>query len=392
MPSLGPVVRVALAERATRLEISCESAWRVAFEGRSRAPLDAPAGATWIFEADRSSGGARVRVTNEADAVLGAFEGTLVAYAESTGAFLRTHARPYRGYFVLTAGNDGLLLVNRLRLEDYVPSVVGNEIGKSGKDLLEAFKAQAVAARTYALLRSQKRAGQPFDVTDDHMDQVYTGLVGESEAVLAATRATAGEIITAHGEPVEAVYSSTCGGRTATRSEVWGEDDEGHLRSKKDRERGEDLCKASPLYRWSFTWKADEFRRIVAANGPAARRNGAFPDGPIESVKVKGRTSSGRVRTLEIETKGGRFSIERDAIRWALRQPKEGTPPLPSSAFDIKVRKEHGQIVSITAEGRGYGHGVGMCQFGAMALSREGRSYEHILRHYYHGIKIRRVY
>jgi stage II sporulation protein D len=390
-PSSGPVVRVALARGASGIEVSSRAPWRVAFEGRSRVPLDAPAGTTWTFEAERGSAAGRIRIVNGSGQPLGSFDGTLVAYSENGDAPLETHDRAYRGYFVVTAEPEGLFLVNRLRMEDYVGGVVGNEIGKTGGDLFEAIKAQAVAARTYAMIRVQKRARESFDLTDDHMDQVYTGVTGESDVVLEACRETAGEVVTRGGRPVEAVYSSTCGGRTATRSEVWGESDEGHLRSRKDRQNGRDLCQDSPLYRWTVSWTAEEFVRIASANYPHSG-NGSFPAGELESVKVRDRTSSGRVQVLEIETRGGSCRLERDGIRWVLRQPKTGTPLLPSSAFEVEVQKRDGRIETVVAKGRGYGHGVGMCQFGAMGLSRLGHGYEDILRYYYHGVHVERVY
>jgi stage II sporulation protein D len=112
----------------------------------------------------------------------------------------------------------------------------------------------------------------------------------------------------------------------------------------------------------------------------------------LREVKVRKRSESGRVKELLVRTSKRSVVVYGDAIRWAVRRSSNGNPPLRSTCFDVRVEKGRGGITKVILRGRGFGHGVGMCQMGALGMSREGYGYEKILRHYYRGIELRRLY
>ncbi len=321
------------------------------------------------------------------------FHETFLLFPETRGGVMKLDGASYRGYLVMTARPSGLAVVNRLNLEDYVRGVVGNEIGRGGGPAkLEAQKAQAVAARTYAYIKITERGQNRFDLYDSDLDQVYTGAAGESQDVNRAVQETAGQLLYHEGRPAVAYYSSTCGGRTAHPTEVWNGAGPGHLKSVRDRGRGGDYCSQAARYKWRVTWDADAFMRAFRTYYPRFHPYDGKPFGKLRDVKIRKRGKSGRATLLEITTSSGRYAVERDAIRWTLRRPEAGNPALLSTYFDLDVKKRDGEVREVIANGKGYGHGVGLCQMGAVEMSRQGKSYRDILTHYFPGIEIRKLY
>src|SRR5690606_14381439 len=165
-----------------------------------------------------ASGSDLVVVTPQGRTTVG---GMLMARATNDG-FLRIAGQPYRGTATVRTPRPGrVTVVNEVDMEQYLLGVVPYEIGRVGPELLEASKAQAVAARTYAYRYLGRRASLGFDVFATVEDQVYGGAEGEHPPVSEAVLATAGEILTYRGEPIEAFYHSTCAGQTAAIEEVW---------------------------------------------------------------------------------------------------------------------------------------------------------------------------
>jgi stage II sporulation protein D len=384
------VVRVALRSDVAEVRVGCTRTWRIGFEGRRLRPNYVTPQEVWTF---RHSGGSGIQAIDSAGNDRGVFHETMLLYPDAQGSEMRLEGAEYRGFFVLVARSTGLLLINRVLLEDYLRGVVGNEIGRRAADgRREALKAQAVAARSYTFAQLGGRRDGSFDVFDSELDQVYSGVPGESPDVDAAVFATAGEVLLHGGEFAIAYYSAVCGGRTADAEEVWNGRGRGHLKSRRDRVSGKDLCSESAHFRWRVEWDGETFMEIFRRFYPRfhAWRGGSF--GELRDVKIRRRGPSDRVIALEVETTTGRFRVERDAIRWTLRRPESGSPALKSTAFDVDVKRSKGRVTRVVVNGRGYGHGVGLCQAGAVAMSRLGRSYRDILHHYYSGVEIRRVY
>jgi stage II sporulation protein D len=294
----------------------------------------------------------------------------------------------YRGRLELLAVEEAeITVVNLLPLEDYLLGVVPLEIGPRAREELAAVEAQAIAARTYAVSHLDGHLEMGFDLFGSVEDQVYGGIDAERQESTDAVRATAGQILTYDGLPIRAYYHSTCGGRTAAIDEVLDRSAAPYLQSVSDRAPdGSDWCSISPRYRWSSSWSSEEL------NGPVrdelARMFGEQPGalGSIEGFRVKDRTESGRVRSLAFYGPGVELVIERLDVRFALRD-REGRI-LGSTDFDIVSGSED----EYELHGRGFGHGAGMCQWGAIARARAGQTSEEILGTYYPGTRLSRVY
>lgn len=319
-------------------------------------------------------------------------DGPAEAYAvrvESAGSTpVRLGGAPYRGVLDVFGVEDaGLNAVNELPLEDYLLGVVPIEIGPRGPDELAAVAAQAVAARTYAVAHLRARAEMGFDVFGTVEDQAYGGMAAEREESTRAVRETAGRILTYDGLPIRAMYHSTCGGRTAPVEEVLDREPAPYLRSVSDRAPdGSDYCSISPRYRWVEPFTPSELNGRVRAQ--VRRIFGAPPEqiGDLMGLRIAERTPTGRVRTLALRGTSSEFLLERLDIRIAL--PTAEGRILGSTDFDLVVRPDD----VIEVHGRGFGHGSGMCQWGAIGRARAGQGWEAILSTYYPGAELVSVY
>lgn len=308
----------------------------------------------------------------------------------------------YHGDALLLRGSVGVTVASRLALELYLQSVVALELGFRAPSDRAAVMAQAVAARTYAVHNKSRREALGFDVFATDADQAYAGAESEFPEVTDAVRRTAGQILTFRGQSIQALFHSTCGYATESASEVFQNGDPvPYLRAVSDRFGNGDhdfYCSLSPKFRWREEWDADALSAIIARTlpqlgRPAGTTNGAR--GPVTDVgRVTdvsiGRTSAtGRVTELDVTTTTGRFVVTR-SIRDALR----GVPDrqLLSTLFQLHVEKDGDRLVRLVASGAGYGHGVGMCQFGAVGRARAGQDYRQILDTYYSGTTLERIY
>jgi stage II sporulation protein D len=303
------------------------------------------------------------------------------------GAPLEVNGKSYRGALEFHPEGAGFIVVNVLPLEEYLRGVLPLEMGRHEEARIEALKTQAVAARTYAVKRALERRGELFDLYASVQDQVYGGAAAEHPVCDRAVRETAG-IVLLHGDTLAlAYYHSTCGGRTAARHEAWGGEPIAYLQSVPDLDpEGRPWCRASRYMEWSQSWDLDALAGIVRKNLPDAGVRTAPPFREITGFEVRSRRADGRIDALEIRTDRGPIVVRGDKTRWALR-PAPGTGRiLESSRFDIEIRG--GRAV---ASGSGFGHGVGMCQMGALARAQAGQSYAEILQAYYPGTELAKL-
>lgn len=271
-------------------------------------------------------------------------------------------ARRYRGRLELRAELGRILVVNHVELEDYVGATVGGEMPASWPD--QALRAQAVATRSYALYQRERRTGEAWDVQASELSQVYRGIESESTAPRRAVEATRGEILTHAGRPILAVFHSTAGGRTASAAEVWGRSLP-YLGSV-DVEHEE----VAPFTYWRTVPPPETLNGAIAALGTDL--------GPVERLEVDKRTESGRVERIVARGRAGQAVLDRDQVR-ALAE----SLGLRSRLFDIRATPQGFAFV-----GSGYGHGVGMSQWGARELARRGASYQRILARFYPGARL----
>jgi stage II sporulation protein D len=285
----------------------------------------------------------------------------------------------YNGEFIVTANGNKLNAINVIDIEDYLRGVVPYEIGKLDESKFEALKAQAVAARTYAYKHFGSRVAQGFDVYADTRDQVYKGLHSATALTDKAVRETDGVVMTYNGEFITAYYHSTCGGETEGVV-TWGRPDHPYLKNKPDlRPDGTPWCRESNYTEWTREFTEDELRDLFQINAKDAKAN--VPSfSSIKSMRIQDTLKSGRIHTLVIETNNGSFTAKADKIRWLF---KRGGTILPSSFF--RIHKNGNEWI---LKGKGFGHGVGLCQMGARARAQAGQSYIQILTHYYPGITL----
>jgi len=261
--------------------------------------------------------------------------------------------------------NGKLLAINELPLEDYVKGVVPSEMSAAWHP--EALKVQAIATRTYALYKMRQNARKDFDVVASIKDQVYL-YRGRAAAAGPAARAadeTRDQVLAYRDEPILAAFSSTAAGLTEDAWNVWAVD----LPYLKGVECPFDLN--SPWYQW----RTD----VGLAMLEQRLRDEGFPVGVIASLAPATYTKAGRVVQVRILHSGGELYVKGDDLRRVL-----GYTVLPSTQFDFDVVG-----LQVQFAGRGNGHGVGLCQWGAKELAERGYSAETILRYYYPGADIR---
>lgn len=320
--------------------------------------------------------------------------------ARYQGTVRITDGYTYRGMLecIKTPGREGMTLVNVVPLEYYLYGVVGKEMSPSWN--LEALKAQAVAARTYAITHKNSYGNRGFDVTDDTRSQMYGGVNGESPSVLRAVDETNGEVLFYGNKVIDALFCSTAGGWTENSENVWGKA-YGYLRGVPD------FSEAMPAYRWQLSLTPERLAAVLKATGRNVGDVTGILLSPLQRrpMSVSDRGISGRVRSLVIIGTEGKVTLSGNAFQSLLS--------LKSTLFDVydgqgllpdpdrsSVQRE--TLFSVTkgvpfvVYGFGWGHGLGMSQYGAyqMALSNKGikNYYRQILSHYYTGTRIEQLY
>jgi stage II sporulation protein D len=311
--------------------------------------------------------------------------------SSDTGHLVRVNGRPYRGDIQVLRDRTGLTVVNRVPLEAYLLGVVSAEMGRRRHSELEALRAQAVVSRTYALRNLRRWEVQGFDLYATVADQVYGGAGAETPEGLNAVLATRGRILTYDGGPIDALFFSTCRGRTADGTEIFRGADRPYLRSFADiADNGTAYCSISPRFRWREEWTGDELRVTLQRTLPATLGVPASDVREVNDIRVASRTGSGRVGQLTIGLRGSAVQVDGPNVRQVLR-PASGDL-LRSSDFSLTVTRVGRRVTRLVADGAGAGHGVGFCQWGAVGRSRAGQDYERILTAYYPGAALERLY
>lgn len=276
---------------------------------------------------------------------------------------LRIDGKRIHGAVRLIASGDRLTAVALIPLEEYVAAVLSKEGAPSFHP--EALAAQAVAVRTYALQAMARPRNPDFDLVSGVEDQVFDGSDGVSGLFRDAAESTRGEALYFRGELARAVYHSTCGGRTESAENAWGQDVP-YLRSLAC-----DDCRESPVWRWEYRMDAAEGRRVALALGvrPAGRL----------TFDVTQRSSTGRASRIRVSSGGVGLEIRASRFRQTA-----GYAKVRSLDFAI-VPSADGWMF----RGSGYGHGVGMCQWGANGMAKAGYRHREILQRYYPGTEVR---
>jgi stage II sporulation protein D (peptidoglycan lytic transglycosylase) len=256
----------------------------------------------------------------------------------------------------------GFLVINRVDIEEYVKGVVPAEVSSTWHP--EMLKAQAVAARTYALYQQMLSATRDYDVASTVQDQVYRGKDGIDVGILRAVEDTRGLVVTYQDAPIYAAFSSTAAGLTEDAMNVWSKE----YPYLKGVECPFDL--ASPYYQWKSSFKIDTLEQSLRQQG--------FSVGTIATIAPLSFSRGGRVAKLRILHSGGELILRGEELRKVV-----GYAIIPSTQFAIE---SIGQDVVLS--GFGAGHAVGMCQWGAKELAELGYSFSTILQYYYPGTEL----
>jgi stage II sporulation protein D len=275
--------------------------------------------------------------------------------------FFVLNARRYSGALEAKRIGGEWLYINHVPIDEYLTSVVSHEMSPNWHR--EALKAQAVVARTYLLTKMNERADKPYDVDTTTNYQVYGGIKKNDSNARAAVAETHNEVLLYEGRLAETFFHSSCGGILASAQEVWGK------ALPYLTVQNSSYCSASPVYKWQIKIPFSEIGRRLALRG-------------VKNVIVAERTASKRVRSLKIISASGTKTVRADKFRVAL-----GAMKVKSTFFGV-ARKGDGIILT----GRGFGHGVGLCQWGAkIQADNHGMTYRHILEHYFPGTSLRTV-
>lgn len=274
----------------------------------------------------------------------------------STG-YVSVNKRIYRGKINLIAGDGRLLVVNELSLEDYLRGVINNEVAHYWP--MEALKAQAIIARTYALYQKQFTKNKYFDLTNDVYSQVYGGRTAERWRTNRAVDLTRAKILTFQGNLFPAYYHATCAGKTEDALELWKVD----LPPLKGVVCG--FCADSPHFRWQARLAIEEMKDKLLKKG--------FAVDDISEIEITRLTASGRVSALKMQGKNTVIEITAKDFRQAL-----GPDVIRSLNFTIRIISGIAYI-----DGLGWGHGVGLCQWGMYRMAEDGYKHMQILEYYF---------
>ena len=270
----------------------------------------------------------------------------------------------YRGRTHIIPSKSGITAINYVDIEQYLYSVIGAEM--NGNWPQEALKAQAVAARSYALNKRQENSNNFYDLGNDQLWQVYQGIKTESQGTYAAVDATKGQVLTYNGQIILALFHSSSGGHTENVEDVWS-NPLPYLRAVPDFDQD------APVYAWTESFTQAELKQRISGVGN------------IISMTPQTTTPHNSVITIKVLGDAGVKTLQGTDITAALG--------LKSTRFTVSPIKNEGQKIpnSFKITGKGFGHAVGMSQWGAYNLARNGYNYQQILLYYYQGANLARI-
>jgi len=273
--------------------------------------------------------------------------------------------RKFRGNIEIIRNNLNLSLINHIELEDYVKGILYHEASHYWP--IEALKAQAVVCRTYAVYQMQANSSKDFDVTSDIYSQVYGGKTSERYRTTQAVEVTQGKILIYQGKVFPSYYHATCAGHTEDASLLW------NINLPPLKGVVCNFCKDSPHYSWHFDISKNKLTEKLSPAG--------FKIDNIENAVILGRDSSGRVTKLKINGNKKNIEISAKDLRNIL-----GPNLLRSTNFNVSVVGN-----DLVFQGLGWGHGAGLCQWGAYFMAKQGAKFDEILKYYYPGAQISSV-
>lgn len=371
LPEEAPFVRISLyhADPPSQVTLIMTGSSGILWFGNKVVPVSEDR----VLEIQPDPGGVRVSLLKSDTETLQTFQTSAFEIESHQPEGMLKVVTPEHGYRnyqgrigVSSRSGPSLMLINTLPLEDYVGSVVGSEMQS---EEFEALKAQAVIARTYALRMMQRDGYDAYDMTDDEQYQVYRGVHLGKPYYRVAAEETRSQVLSWSGQMILTPFFSTCGGSTSHNEDVWVGKPEPYLRAAKDQA----VCRISPHFAWSLEL---ERSRI---DGWVFERYGIRPD--LQGIRFS-QDEGGRVKQVILTGGGRELRVSGNDFRLMVN---ERLHPLAMKSTRFDWTESEG-VVSV--EGTGLGHGVGMCQYGAIALAGSGWAYEDILRFYFRGTNV----
>jgi len=357
VPDTPDTVRVRILYTKTPSSLSSTGSYR--FQLRKGGKMVAPTGTT------------RVRAMRSA-LVFGhqSFKGEVVAMPSGSSDTLKLNGRRYRGILVFhPLGSSRYDVVEYVNLEEYLYGVLPREV--EPKWPIDALKAQAVVSRTYVLSSKLTATGQRFDVSNGVLDQVYGGQEAEAPESNRAVEESRGEVLLDQsGKPVQAFFHSSCGGMTELPQYVWKSSNAADVFGCVP----DAFCNGDPHYKWQLT--------ISYATIKARLRRGGIRVRDIKSIAIVQKSPSGRAEIFSLQTSKGAVEVWGNRFRLALG------PEVLRSTLIVNMKAGKSMV---SFEGRGWGHGVGLCQWGAQGRAQAGQTYKQILETYYPKAKLSKV-
>ena len=284
----------------------------------------------------------------------------------SASAAVYVNNKPYRGLAELSVADNGILVVNQLPLEEYLVGLINCEISSAWP--IEAVKAQAIIARTYALNRKTARLASPYHMESSVIDQVYDGCLIEDSRARRAVTETQGTVLTYGGAIIQAFYHSSCGGRTEASENVWG--------TAMPYLKGVECqyCLTSPA---ATGWEYKLPLKVLEER----LRGAGYKVSGLTDIKPGPFNSRGRLKNIVLLTPRGDVTITGEQFRKAV-----GYGVIKSTRFIVKNMNNE-----LSFSGSGNGHGVGLCQWGAKQRALDGFDSREILSYYYPGTELKKL-
>jgi len=350
-------IRVAIVQNASSIDISVEGLYKISNQhsGKLLSEGESFQGKVAAYAQGVSLGGNKYKVNK------------ILIEAIGPQSLILINGRQFKGKICFIKKNNlRILAVNYIESEDYVKGILYHESSHYWPQ--DALKAQAIVCRTYALYQKKNSPAQYFDVSSDIYSQVYGGKTSERLRTNEIVDETKGEILTYQGKIIPAYYHSTCGGHTQDASLLWDID----IAPLKGVSCG--FCKDSPRFSWKEEVSLKEIRQgLLNANFSGC--------GNIKNITPKGQDLSGRLKNVFVETDNKSFQVPVKDFRNII-----GPNRIKSAKFQVKITKDFAVF-----EGIGWGHGVGMCQWGAYFMAKQGYDYKQILEYYYPQTKVEQV-
>ncbi len=295
----------------------------------------------------------------------------------SRNSAIYLNGRRFRGAIdIIRQPDKSLLAINHLSVEEYVCGVLYHEVAPWWP--MEALKVQAIVSRSFALYQAKVNAHKDYDLVSTVYSQVYGGRTSERGRTSKAVRLTKGKVLTYKNELFPAFFHATCAGHTEKAGNLWS------INLPPLRGRECQFCQRSPHFRWKKKVSLQDIEKGLEKAG--------FEVGLIESIEIVDRSVGGRIGDLEITSKrGGKIRLSANRFRLAV-----GPNIIRSANFELQIKKRQAPFQQVGTgqayfEGYGWGHGVGMCQWGAFFMARKGFNTEQILGYYYPESKVKNI-